>query len=217
MLVDHRVLWLAQTNCWVMAREVGGQAVIIDAPPDPVGIDALLAVHRLTPVALLLTHGHIDHMGAAEHVRRSGTLTYVHPDDDFLTSNPRRQLMALFGAQPPGDVTAPAITERLVHGAMLHLAGFDIEVRHTPGHTPGHCCFHVEDEGLLFSGDQLFAGSIGRTDLPGGDMAALMRSMKDRVLDLPDTTDVLPGHGPATTIGAERRHNPYLSHLGDRA
>jgi glyoxylase-like metal-dependent hydrolase (beta-lactamase superfamily II) len=98
----------------------------------------------------------------------------------------------------------------LIDAEVLSLAGFALEVRHTPGHTPGHCCFYLEAEETLFSGDQLFARSVGRTDLPGGDWETLLSSMKGRVLDLPDGTQVLPGHGPETTIGAERRHNPFL-------
>jgi glyoxylase-like metal-dependent hydrolase (beta-lactamase superfamily II) len=98
----------------------------------------------------------------------------------------------------------------LAHGEVLDLAGFAISVIHTPGHTPGHCCFHVAAEGVLFSGDQLFAGSIGRTDLPGGDFDALMRSMGERVLTLPPATTVLPGHGPATTLARELETNPFL-------
>ena len=96
---------------------------------------------------------------------------------------------------------------------MLDLAGVALRVLHTPGHTPGHCCFHVEAEGLLFSGDQLFAGSIGRTDLPGGSYPTLMASMASRILPLPEQTRVLPGHGPATTLERERRSNPFLQEL----
>ena len=93
----------------------------------------------------------------------------------------------------------------------MHLAGLDLEVRHTPGHTPGHCCFYLAGEGILFSGDQLFRGSVGRTDLPGGNWDDLLSSMNSQVLTLPDEVRVLPGHGPETTIGAERRHNPFLT------
>lgn len=212
MLIDSDVLWLAQTNTWVIAAERGSEAVIVDAPPDPDGIGRLLARHELAPVALLLTHGHIDHMGGAEAMRRLGAVTFVHADDDFLTMDPVGQLRMLFGMVPPGDHAPPAETEPLVDGQVLELAGIEFEIRHTPGHTPGHCCFRVASEGILFSGDQLFAGSIGRTDLPGGDMNALMASMRDRVMPLEDDTRVLPGHGPETTIGRERTTNPFRAY-----
>lgn len=116
----------------------------------------------------------------------------------------------------PDDAAAlapPAKYETLADGQVLELAGMSFEVLHTPGHTPGHCCFHLADQGLLFSGDQLFAGSIGRTDLPGGDYATLMRSMAEKVLVLDDSTEVLPGHGPTTTLARERLVNPWVQEL----
>lgn len=213
LLIDGAELWLAATNCYIVAPDRGGPAVVIDAPPDVDAIVALLAKHDLTPVALLVTHGHVDHVGGAGGaVARTGVAAYLHPDDDFLAADPGAQLGAVFGVAMPGiDTFAPP--ERFVDladGDRLNLAGLDFEVLHTPGHTPGHCCFLLRDEELLFSGDQLFAGSIGRTDLPGGDFNALMRSMETRVLGLPDDTGVLPGHGPTTTIGRERTTNPFI-------
>jgi glyoxylase-like metal-dependent hydrolase (beta-lactamase superfamily II) len=211
VLILSRPLWVAQTNTYVIAREKGGPAVVIDAPPDDDAIGRLLNEHDLAPVALLLTHGHIDHMGGAgPFQRRSGAAVHVHPEDDYLTLEPARQLQGLFGTSPPGDWSPPEIRTDLIDAEVLSLAGFALEVRHTPGHTPGHCCFYLEAQETLFSGDQLFARSVGRTDLPGGDWETLLSSMKGRVLDLPDGTQVLPGHGPETTIGAERRHNPFL-------
>jgi glyoxylase-like metal-dependent hydrolase (beta-lactamase superfamily II) len=181
--------------------------VVIDAPPDPEGIGALCRRHQLSPVALLLTHGHIDHMGGAGSL---SVTAYVHPADDYLTLRPEDQLRSLFGMIPSGDFAPPSRLTALKDGLILELADLTFEVLHTPGHTPGHCCFLLGSDGVLFSGDQLFAGSIGRTDLPGGNLPQLLESMRTKVLSLPDEIRVLPGHGPETTIGRERRTNPFL-------
>ena len=221
LIIEARELWLAATNCYVLAPERGGLALVVDAPPDPEGIAALLAGRDLTPVALLVTHGHVDHAGGAGRlVAGSGATAYVHPDDDFLTLHPEEQLRRLSGvAVSDQDVASYAPPDRFeaIHdGLELSLAGIHVRVVHTPGHTPGHCCFYLPDEGILLSGDQLFAGSIGRTDLPGGDHATLMRSMKDKVVTLPGDTEVLPGHGPATTLDRELLVNPFLQELSRR-
>lgn len=214
MLIAGRSLWLAETNCWVVAPAAGGPGVVIDAPPDPEGVAQLLAQYQVTPVALLLTHGHIDHGGGAGVLVAEHRIeAYVHPDDDFLTLDPLTQLRMLFGMVPPGNYSPPANRIPLGDGQVLALAGLDLEVVHTPGHTPGHCCFLVRAEGVLFSGDHLFAGSIGRTDLPGGNYDTLMESMRSKVLPLDDHVQVYPGHGPATTLARERRTNPFLQEL----
>ena len=211
MLTVRVPAWLAETNAYILAEESGGQAVVVDAPPDPDAIGAVLIQHDLTLSAVVLTHGHIDHTGGSgELARATGASVYVHPDDDFLTLHPVEQLRAMFGMAPPGVYDVPEKFESLRDGDRIGLAGLEFEVRHTPGHTPGHCCFYLEQEETLLSGDQLFAGSIGRTDFPYGSLAALMTSMEQKVMVLPDDTRVLPGHGPETTIGRERTGNPFL-------
>lgn len=211
MFVSGEPLWFAATNTWVVAPEAPGPAVIVDAPPDPDGVIDLLRRHDLAPVALLATHGHVDHLGGAGSVARAFALSaYLHPDDAWLAADPAAQARALWFVTPPGEYAPPDRWETLAHDQVLELAGLSIRVIHTPGHTPGHCCFSIPSEGLLFSGDQLFAGSVGRTDLPGGDAAALMRSMGERIVTLPGDTTVLPGHGPTTTLARELATNPFL-------
>lgn len=206
----HRIpAWVAETNCYVVAS-TSGEAMVVDVPPDPETIGQHIASLNLTVVGILLTHGHIDHTGGSGHLAAAtGAVTYVHPADDFLTLHPTEQLRAMFGTTPPGSYDVPETFEHLEHGQTVRIADMTVDVRHTPGHTPGHCCFLIDDEGVLFSGDQLFAGSIGRTDLPGGSYEHLVKSMQTEVMTLDDAVTVLPGHGPETTVGRERRTNPF--------
>lgn len=210
MLLKRIPLWVADTNAWILADEHGGKAVVIDAPPQPAAVGEYAASQDLAIVGIVLTHGHIDHMGGSgELAATTGAKTFAHPDDDFLTTHPEEQLRAIFGMTIPGEYSAPPQREPLVDGADVQVGGLTLEVRQTPGHTPGHCCLYLESEGWLFSGDQLFAGSIGRTDFPYGSYEDLATSMKTKVMSLPDDVRVLPGHGPETTIGHERQTNPF--------
>jgi len=203
--------------------------VIIDPGQDAQrGIEELLARYRLKPIAVMLTHGHLDHVWSVGPVcGAKGIPAYIHPGDRALLTDPARALslqaqQQLFG----GAVTfsEPDDVLELGDDAVITLAGLDFRVSHVPGHTEGSVTFRSrggdgegEDElDALFAGDLLFAGSVGRTDLPGGDHRKMMSSLA-KTLTLPDETVVLPGHGPHTTIGAERAANPFLTGLGKPA
>ena len=203
-------------NCYLVAPEPGAECVIIDPGEDAAGgIAEIVAEHRLKPVAVLLTHGHIDHVWSVAPVCGArGIPAYIHPDDRALLSDPARGLPLGAGQQLFGglEFTEPDDVRELADGTVLNLAGLEITVNLAPGHTPGSVVFH-SDPAIMFSGDLLFAGSIGRTDLPGGDTAAMMDSLARVCLTLPDETRVLPGHGPQTTIGVERVSNQFLAGL----
>nr|MDT0656512.1 MBL fold metallo-hydrolase [Micromonospora sp. DSM 115978] len=219
------------TNCYVVAAAPGEQCLVVDPGIGVLDrLDDLLAEHRLQPAAVLLTHGHLDHtFSVAPVCGARGITAYVHPGDREMLADPSKalstDLTALFGGKLP--YTEPDDVAELTDGATLALAGLEITVDHAPGHTGGSVLFRLpghdlrrlgaaagpapaEAEQLCLSGDVLFAGSIGRTDLPGGSMPAMLASLRDKVLPLADDTIVLPGHGPATTIGRERATNPYL-------
>ena len=214
MLVSGFPAGAFAANCYVVASARGAECVIVDPGQDAQqGIDELLARYRLKPIAVLLTHGHIDHMWSVAPVcGAKGIPAYIHRDDRELLADPAKGLSLAVGQQLFGGITftEPDDVRELADGSALSLAGLEFMVRHTPGHTPGSVTFGSENG--LFTGDLLFAGSIGRTDLPGGDHQAMLRSLA-RTLTLPDDTLVLPGHGPQTTIGAERRTNPFLTGL----
>jgi hydroxyacylglutathione hydrolase len=195
-----------QENTYLVAAGGAREAVLVDPGDEPDRIARALERLELRPVAILNTHGHLDHVGAVAELRdRYGIPFALHPADRFLVENLEEQA-AMFGLSGYRD---PEVDRELVPGESIELAGLRFDVLFTPGHTPGHVAFRVGD--AVFSGDCLFAGSIGRTDLPGGDAPTLRRSLQDVLLALPDSTTVYPGHGPATTIGRERRTNPFLN------
>ena len=204
------------TNCYVVAPGPGEECVIIDPGQDAEpGIAEILHEHRLKPVAVVLTHGHIDHIWSVAPVCGARDIpAYIHPSDRALLSDPARGLSLQAGQQLFGGLsfTEPDEVAELADGVTLRLAGVELLVGHAPGHTPGSVTFRTGPD-VLFSGDLLFAGSIGRTDLPGGDYPAILDSLARVCLTLPDQTQVLPGHGPQTTIGAERASNPFLAGL----
>jgi hydroxyacylglutathione hydrolase len=203
--------------------------VIIDPGMDAAaGVAELILEHRLKPVAVMLTHGHLDHMFSVTPLCRSyASSCWVHPDDRVLLTDPllamgeetRLLLERLTGG--PATFTEPDDVRELSDGAQVAIAGLTFDAIHAPGHTPGSSMFqtayagHPDIDSVVFSGDVLFAGSIGRTDLPGGNMADMLKSLRTKVLPLPDTVAVLPGHGPQTTMARERAGNPYLQNLGE--
>lgn len=212
------------TNCYVVAAAAGEQCIVVDPGIGVVtALDEVLAQHRLRPAAVLLTHGHIDHVFSVTPVCGArGITAYIHPADTQMLADPglgvAGNLKAMFGGRLP--YAEPEDVTLLPDGGTITVAGLEIEVDHAPGHTGGSVLFRLPGAGLdaeevCLSGDVLFAGSIGRTDLPGGSMAAMMISLRDKILPLADTTVVLPGHGPATTIARERATNPFLRRVID--
>ena len=218
MLVTGVVAAAFETNCYVLATGEGEQCIVVDPGIGVMtALDEVLARHRLHPAAVMLTHGHLDHtFSVAPVCGAKGITAYVHPADRDLLADPAKglstDLTSLFGGKL--SYTAPEDVTELPDGGTISVAGLEITVDHAPGHTRGSVLFRLPDEGddapVCLSGDVLFAGSIGRTDLPGGDGDQMFASLRDRILPLADETVVLPGHGPATTIGQERASNPFL-------
>ena len=202
-------------NCYLVAPEQGAECLIIDPGQDSeAGIDEIVARYRLRPVAVLATHGHLDHVWSIAPVcGAKGIPAYIHPADRDLLTDPAKGLSLAAGQQLFGGLTLaePDDVRELSDGLTLDLAGVSLTVDHAPGHTPGSVTFRLS--GAMFTGDLLFAGSIGRTDLPGGSYPVILDSLSRVCLPLPDETVVLPGHGPQTTIGTERASNPFLAGL----
>lgn len=206
MLVETLVTGPFQENCYLVAKGRGEECVLIDPGDDADVIAQNIERLELTPVAILNTHGHLDHIGAVQDLKERFEIPFaIHPMDGFLLQNVNDHAR-MFGLNGYRD---PEVDIDLVAGETVTYAGIDFEVVFTPGHSPGHVTFKVP--GAVFSGDCLFSGSIGRTDLPGGDPAVLKATLHDFFLSLEDETKVYSGHGPMTTIGRERESNPFLS------
>ncbi|MFH8734915.1 MBL fold metallo-hydrolase [Streptomyces sp. NPDC017964] len=206
------------TNCYLVAPAAGEECVIIDPGHQATqGVEDALKKHRLKPVAVILTHGHVDHVASVVPVCGAHDVpAWIHPSDRYMMSDPEKALGRSIGMPLMGELTVgePDDVRELSDGAELKLAGLDLTVAHAPGHTKGSVAFTMPESAdipsVFFSGDLLFAGSIGRTDLPGGSMDDMLESLARVCLPLDDRTVVLSGHGSQTTIGQERATNPYL-------
>ena len=211
------------TNCYVVATGPGAECVVIDpGKGSTAGVEQVVREHKLKPVSVLVTHGHIDHMWCVAPVAGTYDATaWIHPNDRHLLSDPlsgmsKESEQMLLGGNY--SFAEPDDVRELSDLQTIELAGLDFVVDHTPGHTQGSVTFRTpygeqDISEIMFSGDLLFAGSIGRTDLPGGDHPTILRSLRDKVLTLSDDIVVLPGHGDQTSIGRERATNPYLLDL----
>ncbi len=206
MIVEVFAVGALQVNCVVLGCPETRKAVVIDPGADLEHIEAALRKHDLTVELILNTHGHFDHIGANAGLKEStGAPLLIHKDDVNLLQMAKIQA-ATYGL-PAED--SPVPDTELHGGETLTFGAQTLEVLHTPGHSPGCVCFYCE--GLLVSGDTLFAGSIGRTDLPGGDHQQLLDSIQAKLAGLPPQTKILPGHGPLTTIDHELKYNPYMA------
>ncbi|MDP9051664.1 MAG: MBL fold metallo-hydrolase [Acidobacteriota bacterium] len=196
-----------QCNCSILGDEASGEALVVDPGDDIPRILAILARHKLTVKQIIITHAHIDHIAGAARLKAITGAPILYNQFDLPLVKMMDVQAGWLGIATP-DVRPPDDT--LEDGRVIAIAGLSGQILHTPGHTQGSICLYLPEKKLLLAGDTLFAGSVGRTDLPGGDGPMLIRSIHEKLLPLPDETVVVPGHGPKTTIGDERETNPFL-------
>ena len=190
------------TNCWLLAADGSDDAVAVDVGFEPAGVRALLDAAGKRPAAVLLTHAHLDHAEAAGDFAGDEVPVFVHEADAVAFLDP-----ALWNPGFPNPLGPVKDLRTIADGDVLEFGGFRVEVQHTPGHTPGHCCFRTD--AFVLTGDLVFAGSIGRSDFSNSSPPDMQRSLR-RFLELPDELPVWPGHGPETTVGRERASNPFF-------
>jgi hydroxyacylglutathione hydrolase len=209
MNIERLVTGPVSVNTYVLWTREGGDCIVIDPGGYTPALAAFLKQHRLRPAYILLTHGHFDHIGGVYRLKELyGATVMIHADDAVMLTSAKENLSVLAGV----SIVMPPADEMLTDGAVIEADGVRLTVMHTPGHSPGGVC--LVGEGVVFSGDTLFWESVGRTDFPSSRPEALAKSLQDRVMALPDDTVVYPGHGPETTIGYERRNNPFLKRAG---
>jgi hydroxyacylglutathione hydrolase len=209
MKIDCLTLGAFQTNCYILrANEATKDCLIIDTGLEAGGLVDFLEIHRLNPVAVVLTHGHADHIaGLAELRRRFQEIkVYIHKLDAGMLTGEKDNLSSMAGV----SFNFEPANFLLEQGDVINQANTKLDVLHTPGHTPGGICLYSKTDGIVFVGDTLFADSVGRTDMPGGSGLQLIKSIKQKLCTLPDETVVYPGHGPQTTIAKEKEDNPFL-------
>lgn len=205
--IDSRILGMVGTNCYLLCNMDIKECVLIDPADSQDEISRMIDESGCSLKGILLTHGHFDHIMAADAIRdKYGVKVYASCDEKNTLEQPHINLGEAYGLKL-------SVKADVWHkdGEILKLAGFDIEALHTPGHTEGGSCYYIREIGVLFSGDTLFCGSVGRTDFPGGSMSEIVRSIKEKVMVLPDDTKVYPGHGEGTSVGYERVNNPFLA------
>lgn len=204
--IDSRILGMVGTNCYLLCNMDIKECVLIDPADSQDEISRMIDESGCSLKGILLTHGHFDHIMAADAVRdKYGVKVYASCDEKNTLEQPHINLGEAYGLKL-------SVKADVWHkdGEILKLAGFDIEALHTPGHTEGGSCYYIREIGVIFSGDTLFCGSVGRSDFPGGSMSEIVRSIKEKVMVLPDDTKVYPGHGEGTSVGYERENNPFL-------
>jgi hydroxyacylglutathione hydrolase len=209
MIVDTLIIGDFETNCYCLRiSENSRECVIIDTGLDETELIDFLEEKHLNPAALVLTHGHIDHIAGVNAMRKKfpEIKVYIHKIDAEMLSDPMGNLSFMTG----GSFTTKPADFAVEEGDIIEQAGIRLEVLYTPGHTPGGISLYCPEEDVVFSGDALFADSIGRTDFPGGSMSQLTNAIKQKLLILPERTKVYPGHGPSTTIAREKNYNQYL-------
>ena len=206
MKIEQYCVGQVATNCYFIINNETKEMLIVDPGDSAQMLADRIRRENLDPKAVLLTHGHFDHAMAAEELAEMfGIKIYAHEAEKDTLKDPGKNVSLMIGLRDVYHADVFVKDEEI-----LELAGMELKVLHTPGHTAGGCCYYLEKEKALFSGDTLFCQSVGRTDFPGGSMSGIVRSIKDKLMVLPDEVKVYPGHMDRTSIGAERAHNPYL-------